>query len=108
MARSHGRPACVYSLRALPHLLAEPHLDQRLIGHVAFVGGDFDLLQQADGKTQRNRGRARLQVWKAHSLGAAPVEVRRRILALPDGALTSLAPEPPRCFTRLRHKWSFP
>ena len=60
-AATEGPRAFIYGSRALPHLRSKPHLDQRLIGHVALVGGDLDRLQQADGKPDRNRGRARLQ-----------------------------------------------
>ena len=33
----------------LPRPLAEPHLDQRLVEHVAFMGGDLDRLQRLIG-----------------------------------------------------------
>jgi hypothetical protein len=33
----------------LPHLLRESYLDRRLIGNIALVGGDLDLLKAADG-----------------------------------------------------------
>ena len=35
----------------LTDLFGQPHLDQRLIRHVALVGGDLDLLQQAQRQT---------------------------------------------------------
>ena len=47
---------------ALPHLLAEPHLDQRLVRNVALMGGDLDRLQKAYRKPERDRGRARLRL----------------------------------------------
>jgi hypothetical protein len=49
------------SSAALPYLLAKPNLDQRLVGHVAFVG-DLDLLQEAYREPERDRCRARLKV----------------------------------------------
>src|SRR5271165_475720 len=93
---------------ALPHLLAEPYLDQRLIRHVALMRGDLDLLQQADRKAQRNRRRARLQIGQSHRLCAAPVEIRSRILALPIGAFVGFARKLPRRITCLGHRWSLP
>jgi hypothetical protein len=36
----------------LPRLFGEPHLDQRLVRHVALMGGDLDRLKQAHGQPQ--------------------------------------------------------
>ena len=71
----------------LPNLLAEPHLDQRLVRHVAFMGGDLDLLQKAHREPERDRGRARLKVGQPNALGLAPVEIGSRVLAFPIGSL---------------------
>jgi hypothetical protein len=35
-------------------LLGEPHLDERLVGHVAFVRGNPDALQQGYWQSQRD------------------------------------------------------
>jgi hypothetical protein len=57
------------------------------MGHVAFVGGDLDLFEQAHRKAQRNRHRARLKIAEACAFRAAPSEIDGRILPLPIGAL---------------------
>jgi hypothetical protein len=78
---------------ALPDLLCEPHLDQRLVRNVALMGGDLDLLQKADGEPDRNRGCARLKVGQPNALGLAPIEICGRVFAFPMGALFGFAVE---------------
>src|SRR6516165_530726 len=98
-----GRVALALGPWPLPHLLGEPHLDQRLVRDVALVGSDLDVLQQADGKAQRNRRRARLKIGQADSLGSTPVEGRSRILALPISPLVRFASELRHRLTRFLH-----
>ncbi len=78
---------------ASSHLFAEPHFDQRLIGHVALVSGDFDLVEQADRQAQRNRCFAWLQVPQPRRLRPAPVEMGRRIRAVPISPFLRLVGE---------------
>ena len=71
-----------------PAFSLEPHLDQRLIGHVALVGGDLDLLEQARRQAQRNRGRARPAGSAAERARlCSNRDNRSNPVALPEGAL---------------------
>jgi hypothetical protein len=68
---------------SLFQLFGQPRLDQRLVGHVPFVGGNFDPLQKAVGEAERDGGGARFQVWQAHTFGLAPIGMACRISRFP-------------------------
>ena len=62
------------------NLLGQPHLDQRLVRHVALVGCDFDAIQKALGQAKGNRSRRQFQIGKLHPLCFAPIYIVGRIV----------------------------
>jgi hypothetical protein len=77
----------------LAHLLRQPHLDERLIRHVALVGGDLDLVEQALRQPQRDRRRRQLQVGEADPPRLAQIEIVRGIVRLSELAFLGFALE---------------
>src|SRR5712692_3274842 len=75
------------------HLLGEPHLDQRLIGHVPLVGGDLDALEQILRQAQRDGRGRQLQIGETDAPRLAPVKVLRRIVTFPEFAFVRFAPK---------------
>jgi hypothetical protein len=71
--------------------LRQPDLDQRLIPHVALVGGDLDAIEQALRQAQRNGGGGQLQVAEPRPLRLAPIDLVGRIVGLPKLPFLRLA-----------------
>ena len=71
--RTCGR-ACK-PLATIPYFFCKPSFDQRLIGNIAFVGGNLYAIKKYHRQAQRNRGRRRLEIWYAHPLRFAPVNI---------------------------------
>jgi len=84
------QPAAVLALLGV-EFLRQPDLDQRLIRHVALVGGDLDAIEQALRQAQRNGGRGQLQVREPRPLRLAPIDVVGRIVGLPKLPFLRLA-----------------
>src|SRR5947209_4198114 len=74
-------------------LVGEPGLNQRLIGNITLVGGNLDALKKRDRQPEGDRGRRRLEVWKAHMLGLAPVDIIAGVVRFPETPLFRFAPE---------------
>ena len=72
------------------HLLLEPDLDQRLIGHVALVGGDLDAIEQVLRQPQRDRRGRQLEIGKARALRLAPIDIVGGVVGLPKFPLLPL------------------
>jgi hypothetical protein len=76
-----------------PGFLRQPRLDQRLIRHVALVGGDFNPLQHRQRQAQRYGGCRWLQVVQAYGLRLTPVQISGTVTGFPELTLSRLAAE---------------
>jgi hypothetical protein len=57
-----------------------------LVGHVSFIGGNFDPVQKAIRQTERDGGGAGFQVGQAHAFGLAPIDMACGVIRFPKGA----------------------
>lgn len=88
-------------------LLLQPYVDQRLIWHIARVGGCLDRIQQMLWQTQRNGFGGGLQIGQHGTLCLLPVKVGSRVVFFPEGFFRLLVGEFRNCLW-LAHKWLVP
>ena len=96
-------------LSSLLQLLLQPNFTQRLIRHVAFVGGVLDALEHVGGQSQRDAVCAGFEVGERDTLRLRQIEVIGRAVRFPERAFFRLCLESWqrfKCF--LWHTISFP
>lgn len=84
------RRECVWAVRFTIDSFSKKHLQQRLVGHVTFVGESLQLRQKCSRQSQRDRLGGRLEIGEYRHPGLAPVDERARIVRLPERPFFSL------------------
>ena len=64
--------------------LGEKDLEQRLVGYIALVGEDLQVLDHGDGQAQGDGSERRLEVGEARALGGFPVDVCGGVVRRPE------------------------
>ena len=77
----------------LLQLLLRPNLDERLLRHVAFVGGVLDAFEHVGGQSQRNAVRAGFEVGERDALRLRQIKVIGRVVRFPERTFFRLSLE---------------